>query len=70
MKPREFWLPLNTLIINSDIDRPEGIHVIEYSAVENLHTKIERLEKALHLAISALNQIEDLPILVAIEKIR
>ena len=28
-KPREFWLPLITLVVNSDENRPNGIHVIE-----------------------------------------
>lgn len=36
-KPREFCVPLNTLIINSCFKRePKGLHVIEYSAYEKL----------------------------------
>jgi hypothetical protein len=45
-KPREFWLPLNTLIVNSDSDRPDGLHVIEYSAYNQLKKDNEILIKA------------------------
>lgn len=38
----EWWLPLPTLIINSNRQRPGGVHVVAYSEVEPL---IEALKK-------------------------
>ena len=45
-KPREWWLPLPTLIINSDKNRPEGIHVIEYSAYQKLEQELREMHFA------------------------
>lgn len=42
---REFWLPLTTLIVNSDKERPGGTHVIEYSAYEALRVRLDELLK-------------------------
>lgn len=42
---REWSLPLNTLIINSDFNRPNGVHVIEYSAFEAERAEVERIQE-------------------------
>lgn len=43
MKPREWSLPLNTLIINSDFNRPNGIHVIGKSAYDRVSERLRVL---------------------------
>lgn len=45
--PREWWLPLITLIVNSDQNRPDGIHVIEKSAYDQLAQRLEEREREL-----------------------
>lgn len=39
-KPQEWYLPLNTLIIIYDKNRPGGVHVVEYSALEAARQKL------------------------------
>jgi hypothetical protein len=47
-KPREFCLPLTTLVVNSDFNRePKGIHVIEYSAYEAVCKERDELKTEL-----------------------
>lgn len=42
-KAREWWLPIATLIVNSDIRRPNGTHVIEYAVLEAAQAEIAEM---------------------------
>lgn len=47
--PREWSLPLNTLIVNSDFERAGGVHVIEKSAFDQLAKERDELKGILNL---------------------
>lgn len=44
-KPREWSLPLNTLIINSDFNRPNGVHVVEIEALRKVEAECDQLNQ-------------------------
>ncbi len=46
-KPREFYLPIVTLIVNSDIKRPNGTRVIEHWAYAELLAEYKAMVEAL-----------------------
>jgi hypothetical protein len=52
---REWMLPLNTLIINSDFYRPGGVHVIEKSTYDKLKSDMDRLNTENQVLTSVFN---------------
>lgn len=56
-KPREWWLPLNTLIINSDKNRPNGIHVVEHSALTDALAEITELKTHCELLLDGAKMV-------------
>lgn len=58
-KPKEFWIPLTTLIVNSDSKRPDGMHVIEaapvLAEVAALKAKVKKLEALIAATYDAQN---------------
>lgn len=70
-KPREWRLPLNTLIINSCFYRVgEDIHVIEFSAYDQWRKEAEKLAKELQGRDYATFTGEECKVLVEFKKFK